>query len=98
MTNLELIVDRELSQHEVENIYDIINKYAIVEHTVTLNESDGYVDIDSQIQVLQEGHNFEYIIPIRSHLWTSDENYTSIVEGIALAIPDDFEFGVFTNK
>jgi len=98
MTNLELIVERELTQLEVEKIYDVINKYAIVEHTVTLNESDGCIEIDSQIEVTQEGRNFEYGIPIQEHIFTDDDGYNAIVEGIASIIPDDFEFGVYTNK
>lgn len=96
MTNLELVVERKLSQNEVEKIYDIINKYAIIEHIVTLNESDGYADVESQIQIMQEGNSFEYSILLKQH--TDDSGYNAIVNDIAKLISDDFEFGVFTPQ
>ena len=96
MTKIELIVDRQLSAEEVEKIYDIIAEHVHVERKVTLNESENCVEIDVEIQVMQEGSQFEYTLPLTNH--TSDEEYESIVQGIAKIIPDDFEFGVFTPQ
>ena len=95
MTNLELIVERELTLKEIENIYHIIVEYAHVDYNATLNESENCVEISSDFQVSQEGHQFEYSLPLTEH--TTTKNYDKIVKGIAKIIPDDFEFGVETR-
>lgn len=85
---IRLVIDRELSQEELSQFFDIVDEHALTD-TITTFDADGNALDETAITLMEQDGMFLYEIPAIEDL-ESNDSY-SITDAFAKVINDDFE-------